>query len=155
MKKTTLLLCIALVLIGSCVSLTANAKEKREVSQPSVNATANDDDALSAQDAVVVLRAMADVGSSKAQYELGVSYMNGQGVPQDYTQAAQWFRKAADQGVDFDLAVELFFLGETRFQPGFSPAQWNITCKLNHHCLGQQACGVSPKKAPKGILPWG
>jgi TPR repeat protein len=25
-------------------------------------------------------------------------YYNGQGVPQDYAKAAQWFQKAADQG---------------------------------------------------------
>ena len=27
-------------------------------------------------------------------------YNNGQGVPQDYTQAAEWYRKAAEQGLD-------------------------------------------------------
>jgi clan AA aspartic protease (TIGR02281 family) len=33
-----------------------------------------------------------------AEYNLGVMYAKGQGVPQDYAQAATWFRKAADQG---------------------------------------------------------
>jgi uncharacterized protein len=31
-------------------------------------------------------------------------YERGQGAPQDYAQAAAWFRKAADQG--FDLAQQ-------------------------------------------------
>ena len=35
-----------------------------------------------------------------AQYNLGVMYDNGEGVPQDDIQAVKWFRKAADQGVD-------------------------------------------------------
>jgi TPR repeat protein len=29
---------------------------------------------------------------------LGIAYDNGRGVPQDYGQAAQWYRKAAQQG---------------------------------------------------------
>src|SRR5271169_159167 len=32
------------------------------------------------------------------QHMLGVMYNHGQGVQQDYVQAAVWFRKAADQG---------------------------------------------------------
>ena len=32
------------------------------------------------------------------QYNLGVMYANGQGVPQDYAEAARWYRKAADLG---------------------------------------------------------
>jgi len=34
-----------------------------------------------------------------AQYNLGVRYDNGQGVPQDYKQAVYWFSKAAEQGI--------------------------------------------------------
>ncbi len=36
-------------------------------------------------------------GHAEAQYLLGALYYNGQGVPQDYAQAAQWYRKAAGQ----------------------------------------------------------
>ncbi|HEM9355462.1 TPA: sel1 repeat family protein, partial [Streptococcus agalactiae] len=32
-------------------------------------------------------------------YNLGVRYDNGRGVRQDYTQAVQWYRKAAEQGL--------------------------------------------------------
>lgn len=31
---------------------------------------------------------------------LGLAYMEGEGVPQDFQESAQWFRKAADQGED-------------------------------------------------------
>ena len=41
---------------------------------------------------------LADQGDAFAQYDLGVMYANGQGVPQDYAQAVAWYRKAADQG---------------------------------------------------------
>jgi TPR repeat protein len=33
------------------------------------------------------------------QYGLAGLYENGHGVPQDYAQAAPWYRKAAEQGV--------------------------------------------------------
>jgi TPR repeat protein len=45
-----------------------------------------------------LLRPLADQGMALAQFSLGVMYANGKGVPQDSTQAANWFRKAADQG---------------------------------------------------------
>jgi hypothetical protein len=34
---------------------------------------------------------------AEAQFNLGIMYMNGQGVAQDDTEAVRWFRKAADQ----------------------------------------------------------
>jgi TPR repeat protein len=34
----------------------------------------------------------------QAQYNRGVDYWYGRGVPQDYTETANWFRKAADRG---------------------------------------------------------
>ncbi len=41
-----------------------------------------------------------------AQYYLGVMYMKGQGVEQDYEKAGEWFRKASEQG----LAVAMYKL---------------------------------------------
>jgi hypothetical protein len=35
---------------------------------------------------------------ASAQYFLGAMYEQGHGVPQDYTQALAWCRKAAEQG---------------------------------------------------------
>jgi len=40
----------------------------------------------------------AEQGDAVAQYNLGNLYYQGQGLPQDYAQAALWFRKAAEQG---------------------------------------------------------
>lgn len=47
---------------------------------------------------VSVLRKQAENGDAEAQLSLGVSYDKGEGVPQNYAEAAKWFRKAADQG---------------------------------------------------------
>ena len=41
---------------------------------------------------------LAEEGDALAQYNLGVMYANGQGVPQDYIQASMWVNLAAAQG---------------------------------------------------------
>ncbi len=53
----------------------------------------------------------ASQGNAAAQYNLGVMYANGRGVPQDYVQAMKWYRLAADQGdakAQFNLAAILY-----------------------------------------------
>ncbi len=42
-------------------------------------------------------RPLAEKGDSRAQYNLGLMYYDGQGVPQDYAQAANWFERSAQQ----------------------------------------------------------
>jgi len=43
--------------------------------------------------------AAAQRGDAHAQFNLGLLYDGGQGVPQDNAKAAKWYRKAADQGL--------------------------------------------------------
>ena len=43
-------------------------------------------------------RKLADHGDAEAQFQMGVRYHNGEGVPQDDTQAMKWFELAAEQG---------------------------------------------------------
>ncbi len=43
-------------------------------------------------------RPLAEQGDADAQFNLGIMYDNGRGVPQDYVQAVRWYRKAAEQG---------------------------------------------------------
>ena len=52
---------------------------------------------IAAQD-IAALKEKAASGDVYAEYNLGVIYHEGTGVPKDYVQAAAWFRKAADQG---------------------------------------------------------
>ena len=42
---------------------------------------------------------LAEQGNATAQYNLGVMYYNGQGVPQDYKEAVRLYRLAAEQGL--------------------------------------------------------
>jgi len=40
----------------------------------------------------------AEGGNTKAQFNLGVAYGKGEGVPQDYVESMKWYRMAAEQG---------------------------------------------------------
>ena len=44
-------------------------------------------------------RLAADQGNACAQYNLGIMYAKGQGVPQDYVLAHMWFNLSAAQGI--------------------------------------------------------
>jgi TPR repeat protein len=48
-----------------------------------------------------------DEGSPYAQYELGRAYEKGEGVPQDFTEAAKWYRKAAEQGSSLGSSISM------------------------------------------------
>jgi TPR repeat protein len=50
----------------------------------------------------------AEQGHADAQYSLGIMYHEGQGMSQNYAEAAKWLRLAAEQGyvvAESDLAV--------------------------------------------------
>jgi len=54
-----------------------------------------------------IVRPLAEHGDAKAQLVLGVAYEDGRGLPQNYGEAAKWYRKAADKG---DAGAQ-YFLG--------------------------------------------
>ena len=45
------------------------------------------------------LRAKAEAGNAAAQFDLGIMYRAGAGVPKDEVEAVKWYRKSAEQGV--------------------------------------------------------
>ncbi len=68
----------------------------------------------------------AESGDPKCQTLLGVLYATGQGVPQDYAEAAKWYRKAADQGdakAQFYLGT-LYTIGQGVPQNSDEAARW-------------------------------
>jgi TPR repeat protein len=48
--------------------------------------------------AMRLLRPLAVAGDARAQFRIGVMYVEGRGVPVDYSEAAGWLLQAADQG---------------------------------------------------------
>jgi len=45
-----------------------------------------------------LIKPLAEQGLPEAQFNLGLMYDKGQGVPQDYAEAVKWYHKAAEQG---------------------------------------------------------
>jgi len=45
------------------------------------------------------LRAAAAKGDPAAEFEIGVRFADGRGIPQDWTAASEWFERAAKQGL--------------------------------------------------------
>src|SRR6266566_3486526 len=54
-----------------------------------------------------LLRPLAEQGHAGAQSNLGIKYTNGEGVPQNYSEALKWYRRAAEQ----HLALAQYNLG--------------------------------------------
>ena len=48
---------------------------------------------------LAIVRPLAEQGFAFAQFNLGVLYDNGHGVPMDDQKAIEWYRKAAEQGL--------------------------------------------------------
>ena len=85
-------------------------------------------------------RRLAEPWFACAQFNLGVAYDRGKGVPQDYVQAAVWYRKAAEQGfasaqLNFGAAN---YEGQGVSQDYVQAAAWfRIAAEQaqTHHCL--------------------
>ena len=60
-------------------------------------------------------RPLAEQGDASAQFSLGLSYENGDGVPRDYAKARQWYEKAASQG---DAKAQLYLGMQSSFGQG-------------------------------------
>lgn len=61
---------------------------------------------MSFSKALAAWRPLAEQGHAKAQYQLGVMFYYGEGVPQSYDQAAEWYGRAAEGG-DADAQFNL------------------------------------------------
>jgi hypothetical protein len=48
--------------------------------------------------ALCLWKPLAEQGDAQAQFNLGLRYDRGRGVPQDDAEAAKWYREAAEQG---------------------------------------------------------
>ena len=71
-------------------------------------------------------RKAAEQGYAPVQYNLGICYELGEGVPQDHEQAAKWYRKAAEWGyapAQYNLGL-CYILGAGVPQDHEQAAKW-------------------------------
>ena len=69
------------------------------------------------QQAAELFRQAAEQGDDAAQFNLGLSYAQGEGVPQDYDEAAKWWKRAAKQD-NKDAQAALEELAKIRAEEG-------------------------------------
>src|SRR5258706_13979882 len=101
--------------------------------------------------ALRLIRPLANDGDAVAQYNLGLTYMTGQGVQQDYAMAAIWFRKAAEQGYAFAQSnLGVLYRDGRGVQPDSTEAgKWLRKPGDQGERMGQNSRGL-PRAAAKG-----
>jgi len=89
-------------------------------------------------------RPLAEQGRAAAQYNLGVMYDKGRGVPQDYAAAVKWYRKAAAQGhaaAQYNLGV-MYDNGQGVPQDYAAAVKWYRKAVAQGHATAQYNLGV-------------
>ncbi len=69
-------------------------------------------------------RALAEQGDADAQFNLGVMYAEGRGVPKDYVQAYMWLSLAAAQGHEPARKARVKKLAKKMTLAQLDEAQW-------------------------------
>lgn len=90
------------------------------------------------------LRLAAKAGYAKAQFNLGLQYLNGDEVKQDNTVAFQWFTKAAKQGISgaqFNLAL-MYDKGEGTEADSKKAIQWYESAIKKGNANAMQNLGI-------------
>lgn len=96
---------------------------------------------------ILSLRARARRGQAQAQFELGVCYRFGQGVPQDEAEAVKWYLKAAEQGHDkaqYNLGV-CYDAGTGVAKDPAEAARWYRRAAYQGHAKAAHNLGVDYK----------
>lgn len=89
-------------------------------------------------------RRLAERGFAAAQYNLGLMYSGGKGVPQDHAEAAKWYRRAAGQG-DADAQNMLGFVyarGRGVRKDAAAAARWHRRAAKRGHAAAQFNLGT-------------
>ena len=98
--------------------------------------------------AIREFRPLAEQGKAFAQYNLGLMYYKGRGVPQDYAETVKWYRKAAEQGyaeAQHNLG-HMYRNGEGVPQNYAKTLQWWRKAAEQGHARAQSNLGVMYEK---------
>ena len=92
------------------------------------------------------LRGQAEQGDAKAQFNLGVMYYNGWGVPQNDAERVKWTRRAAEQGLaeaQYRMAV-MYGGGRSGLPKDYvESAKWHHRAAEQGHAAAQFELGMS------------
>jgi len=87
---------------------------------------------------------LAEQGNASAQYNLGLMYRNGEGVPENDVEAVRWWLLAAEQG---DVSAQhnlglMYRNGEGVPENDAEAARWWLLAVKQGHANGQYNLGV-------------
>jgi len=96
-------------------------------------------------------RPLADQGDAAVQYNIGLLYLDGKGVPQDPAQAVKWFTRSAEQDyteAQHDLGA-MFGAGQGVKRDYIQAYKWLNICaaKGNSGCVSQRDLVAKKLKA--------
>lgn len=96
------------------------------------------------QDELVSLKQSAEKGDANAQFQLGRKYDSGEGVPQDYSEAAKWYLKAAEQGhLDAQYTIACLYREGLGVTQDYSKAvRWFTNAAEKGHAPSQTNLGM-------------
>ena len=104
------------------------------------------------QTALKEWKPLADQGHAYAQYNLGLMYANGYGVPEDDAEAVRWYRLAADQGhagAQYNLGV-MYASGRGVVEDDAEAARWYRLAADQGHAYAQNSLGAMYAKRLRG-----
>lgn len=98
-------------------------------------------------------RPLAEQGSAAAQFNLGLLYYDGKGVPQDYEQAASWFTRSAEQDyskAQYNLGA-MYAVGKGVKRDYIQAYKWLNVCaaKGDEKCAAQRDLVAQKLKGSK------
>lgn len=137
MRTLALLLSLSLTLAAADFSAGLNAYQKKDY-------------ATAARE----WRALAEKGDAPSQFNLGLLYVDGLGVPQNFTEAAAWFERSAQQ--DYEKAQlnlgAMYGSGRGVKRDYVQAYKWLNVCaaKGDQKCVAQRDL-VAQKLKPKQL----
>lgn len=109
-------------------------------------------------------RPLAEQGVVRAQFNVGLLYYDGKGVPQDYEEAARWFEQAANRGYtrgQYNLG-EMYATGQGVKRDYMQAYKWlslcaaggNQTCAEHRDWVGKKLKGSQLSAAQRMTREW-
>ena len=98
------------------------------------------------EDAFLIFSHLAEQGDAGAQYQLGVMYAGGEGVPQDDSEALRWYRKSAELGnlvAQRELEI-MYSTGEGVSQDKVEAERWSRRFVEQHFAEHFRNAGLEP-----------
>ena len=99
-------------------------------------------------------RRAAEQGNASAQYNLGNMYDYGQGVPQDFKEAAKWYRLSAEQGrANSQLNIGIMQTTGAGLENSYVQVQmwWNLDAANGYEGAAQNRDKVAKDMSPSQL----